>query len=402
MPYPLLISCYHSTLNYIPRYYFKASNVMGVPCSFKITNAGECSYPDSWHGNRAVASYDRIAWNRVPTYYHDGVLHIQFIPETPIVWISYFAPFSYEQHQALIARSMLAKDFRGNSLAKLEVLGSTLDGRDLEMLTIGTGERKLWFIARQHPGETMGEWWMQGFLARLLDRSDSLATKLRSQATFYVVPNMNPDGAIRGHLRTNACGANLNREWAPSGEYQAPSMERSPEVFNVLKKLDATGCDLFVDVHGDEELPHIFLAGEMGIPNWSERHAELYRLFVEAQLKADPSFQLEHGYGNDKVNDANLAICAAQIANRFDCLSTTLEMPYKDAFEMQEPVQGWSPARSEKLGGSMLEAVRDVLPLLRADFPFRNGGIGDGMGAPPWLIHGYENPPSEQCPAFLQ
>eukprot|EP00964_Phaeocystis_antarctica_P086039 scaffold54421_cov25-Phaeocystis_antarctica.AAC.1 len=24
---------------------------------------------------------------------------------------------------------------------------------------------------------------------------------------------MNPDGAVRGHLRTNACGANLNREW---------------------------------------------------------------------------------------------------------------------------------------------------------------------------------------------
>ena len=387
--------------NFIPRYYFKAANVEGAKCSFKITNAGDCSYPNGWYGNWAVASYDRISWNRVPTNYNDGVLDIQFVPENPVVWIAYFAPFSYEQHQALIASSMLAKDFKGQKLAKLEVLGSTLDGRDLELLTIGTGERKLWFIARQHPGETMAEWWMQGFLARLLDPADSLATKLRSQATFYVIPNMNPDGSIRGHLRTNACGANLNREWGPTGEHLAPSMERSPEVFNTLRKLDSTGCDLFVDVHGDEELPHIFLAGEMGVPNWSDRHAELYRLFVEAQLRADPSFQLDHGYGNDKENDANLAICAAQIANRFDCLSTTLEMPYKDAFELQEPVQGWSPIRSEKLGMSMLEAVRDVLPLLRAKFPFNNGGIGNGMKAPHWLIHGYENPPSEQCPNFI-
>jgi hypothetical protein len=65
-------------------------------------------------------------------------------------------------------------------------------------------------------------------------------------------------------------------------------MERSPEVFKTLQKLDTTGCDLFVDVHGDEELPHIFLAGEMGVPKWSDRMAELYRLFVTAQLQADP------------------------------------------------------------------------------------------------------------------
>ena len=29
----------------------------------------------------------------------------------------------------------------------------------------------------------------------------------------YIVPNMNPDGSRRGHLRTNAAGSNLNREW---------------------------------------------------------------------------------------------------------------------------------------------------------------------------------------------
>lgn len=40
------------------------------------------------------------------------------------------------------------------------------------------------------------------------------------------MPNMNPDGSIRGHLRTNAKGANLNREW------KEPTEERSPEVCN--------------------------------------------------------------------------------------------------------------------------------------------------------------------------
>ena len=47
--------------------------------------------------------------------------------------------------------------------------------------------------------------------------------------TFRVVPNMSPDGSVRGQLRTNACGANLNREWASTGAYEAPTLERSPE-----------------------------------------------------------------------------------------------------------------------------------------------------------------------------
>ena len=57
----------------------------------------------------------------------------------------------------------------------------------------------------------MAEWWMQGLLARLLDPTDDMARKIRQLCTVRIVPNVNPDGAIMGHLRTNAVGANLNR-----------------------------------------------------------------------------------------------------------------------------------------------------------------------------------------------
>ena len=49
------------------------------------------------------------------------------------------------------------------------------------------------------------------------------------------VPNMNPDGTWRGHLRTNASGANLNREW------DHPTKERSPEVFYTRAAMDEYG-----------------------------------------------------------------------------------------------------------------------------------------------------------------
>ena len=59
--------------------------------------------------------------------------------------------------------------------------------------------------------------------------------KVRASCSIYVIPNMNPDGSVRGHLRTNACGANLNREWCTTGSYEAPTLERSPEVYYCLQ-----------------------------------------------------------------------------------------------------------------------------------------------------------------------
>merc|ERR1711990_150852 len=56
----------------------------------------------------------------------------------------------------------------------------------------------------------------------------------------------------------NAAGANLNREWGCTGEYEAPTLKRSPEVYHLLREMGNTGVDFLLDVHGDEELPHCF------------------------------------------------------------------------------------------------------------------------------------------------
>src|SRR3546814_9392837 len=92
-------------------------------------------------------------------------------------------------------------------------LGLTRDRQPLDLLVLGEGPKKVWLYARQHPGESMAEWWMEGALERLCDEEDAVARLLRREATFYIVPNMNPDGSRRGHLRTNAVGINLNRDW---------------------------------------------------------------------------------------------------------------------------------------------------------------------------------------------
>lgn len=47
------------------------------------------------------------------------------------IYYAYFAPYSYERHQDLIAKSISSKQVR------LEVLGETLDGHDIDLLQIG-------------------------------------------------------------------------------------------------------------------------------------------------------------------------------------------------------------------------------------------------------------------------
>jgi murein tripeptide amidase MpaA len=233
-------------------FYFRASGVRtGSPITFSIANAGEASFAVGWPGYNVCASYDRKKWFRIPTQYDSGALSWTVQCQFDQIYFAYFAPYSHERHLDLIAECVTSPQVTG-----VTSLGKTLDGRDIDLIKMGTGERKIWFIARQHPGESMAEWFMEGLLKRLLDPSDPVTRKFLASATVYLVPNINPDGSFRGHLRTNAFGANLNREWGSTGSYEAPTLERSPEAYYVLHETMKTGCDFFMDVHGDEEIPH--------------------------------------------------------------------------------------------------------------------------------------------------
>jgi len=239
-------------------------------------------------------------------------------------------------------------------------LGKSLDGQDIDCLTIGEGPLSVWLYARQHPGESMAEWWMEGALDKLTDEDDPVARVLRKACTFHVVPNMNPDGSRRGHLRTNAVGVNLNREW------HAPSAEKSPEVLCVRNAMDETGVDFAMDVHGDEAIPANFLAGFEGIPSFTERQQRLFNLFGETLERVSPDFQREQGYEAPPPGQANMSMSTTQLAERYGCVSMTLEMPFKDNVNLPDEVYGWSPQRSKYLAYACLDALHGILPELKA------------------------------------
>ncbi len=337
-------------------FYFRLQGAAYQNCVMHFENAASAAYPDGWEDYQAVASYDRHNWFRVPTRYENGVLTIEHTPLANSIYYAYFEPYSSEQHLNLLG------DAQSSGLCQIDDLGNTVQGRDMNLLTIGNqvqSDLKVWVIARQHPGETMAEWFVEGLLARLLDPQDPTARALLDRATFYIVPNMNPDGSALGNLRTNAAGANLNREWLE------PSLEHSPEVYYVREKMRETGVDLFLDIHGDEAIPYVFVAGTEGVPSYNERIASLEARFKTALEAASPDFQDEHGYNKDAPGQANLSMATAWVGEHFQCLAYTLEMPFQDNDNLPDDDFGWSGQRSLRLGEASLSAILNVVPDLR-------------------------------------
>ncbi|GLX80326.1 hypothetical protein tinsulaeT_36660 [Thalassotalea insulae] len=337
-------------------FHFKLHNNQRCEHVLTIENAGQSAYVEGWHDYQAVASYDREHWFRVPTEFDGQNLTIRFAPEYDAVYFAYFAPYSYERHQDLIHNAQLDID------CQLQILGQTLDGRDISLLKVGeegADKKVIWLTARQHPGETMAEWFMEGFIDRLLDEDDGAARALLNKAVFYLVPNMNPDGSVRGHLRTNAAGVNLNREWAD------PSMENSPEVYLVREKMLATGVDMHLDIHGDEALPVNFVAGCEGIPSYDQRHRSLEDNFKAILLAITPEFQDVKGYEKDQPGQANLTLASNWVGEQFKCLAYTVEMPFKDNELLPDHSVGWSDNRSSLFGRDMLTAIYRIVDDLR-------------------------------------
>ena len=338
-------------------FHFRVSGVRNTAVALKIIGLSESAYPGGWPAYKARVSEDRQSWVQADTRYDPaadgGTLTISVRPASDSIWVAYFAPYSMERHHDLIAR------IGAQPGVQAHMLGTSMDGQPIDCLEMGDGPRVCWIYARQHPGESMAEWWMEGALEELTDPASAVARLLRQKARLFLVPNMNPDGSRRGHLRTNAAGANLNREWAN------PTLERSPEVLHVLEKMKQTGVDFALDVHGDEALPHNFIAGFEGIPSVTDRQLTLLRRYKEQLCLHAPEFQTKIGYPVASPGKANLAMSTNQIAERFGCMSATLEMPFKDCDDVPDAVNGWSPARSKRLGVSCLAALAAIVDDLR-------------------------------------
>ena len=340
-------------------FYFALTGAMGQRCGFRIENAGGNRWaPQAWENYRIVASYDRIDWFRIPIAYAGKVVSWQHKPEHDRVYYAYHAPYHAHEHMALLERCA------ASPRARLEVLGKTLDGRDMDLVTVGTpgaGKRACWVIGRQHCGETQAEAAAEALLDRLIDEADPVARALLRQAVFYVVPNMNPDGSARGHHRNNALEVDLNRAWSNT------TPERSPEVWHVRERMQQTGVDFLLDLHADETRAFVWPVYTPGVPSLSERQVRLRKAFDAALAQASPDYSPDEPKDREEAARGSdpLAMAISWAAEKFGCLALIVEFPFLDNNYAPDERYGWSHPRSRHFGRACLDALHAVVKDLR-------------------------------------
>eukprot|EP00947_MAST-08B_sp_MAST-8B-sp1_P002442 g2442.t1 len=362
----------------------------GTVCEFVIEDAGDSTYPE-WGGYKCCMSRDGgTTWDRVAdTTFEGGALQWRVPDNTsPVTTFAYFPTYG------LARQRLLVHSVQATGLAKHRILGKTLDGRPIHALVFGAEDEKekkkhvIWMQHRQHPGEVAASFFCDGAVRRLLEMAKSGDSALLKTCLVVVVPNCNPDGGVRGHLRTNAAGANLNRCWGglhppvldAEGKLQIPpgqSDPPAPETEALIGAMKALGgVDLMFDIHQDEEKPYVFISKTpLGVKSCTPAMRDLHESFRALLRKRSPDFMTPGdvvepvGYPEPAPGKANLAICSAAVAEAFPgCLSMTMEMPYKGNVNAgPAAAEGWTVQQCADLGVASVNAVEDVLPeLLRS------------------------------------
>ncbi len=326
-------------------FYFRVTGTPGIMRSFRISNAGGASYPTAWPGFGTLASYNGENWFRVPTQFDGANLTFEHQPAEATTSYAFFVPYPAARRERFL------KACEASPLVTRRQIGTTLQGRSLDLLLVGDEKRpvkKVWIVARQHAGEPMAEWYMEGLIRRLVDSGDSTAQQLIGKATLYLVPNMNPDGSTAGNLRANAAGVDLNRAWNDPGP-------NAQEVIAVRELIGTTGVDFFLDVHGDEEHPFIWLVGPH--PANVTLDSDRIQKQFEAMLAEKYAEVRPRPETIPAPNRPDSGMAVDYIAPTFRCPALIIELPFKETVSASGERDSLLAAGCMGFGSACVEAL---------------------------------------------
>lgn len=203
-----------------------------------IRNAGDSFYPRGWAGYRPFVSRLDTQWERTePIVMHeDGSGDFCIIKPSTDLMLAWYEPYSVVRMHTWI-----------NNIGKNPLLKIEQPLPDFHCIEVGDARLPIiLIIARQHPGEVMASFFMEGFVAALLGLQESGALEpLLSRFSLLLLPMMNPLGVRQGRHRIDVHGRDYNRSW---------NLLVPPAEIDFVKTtvVDTRELHAFFDVHGDE------------------------------------------------------------------------------------------------------------------------------------------------------
>lgn len=150
--------------------------------------------------------------------------------------------------------------FRNTPFSKINI-SKTVTGRQIEAYIANEHlnyHTVVVALARQHPGESVGSWIIEGLANKLIELPSA-------DIMWILVPMVNVDGVIAGNNRSGLLGYDFNRHW-----YIDKDTNRShlfPEIMGIInyfkkrQKEFSKKTKIFLDFHGHSSAPNVFAYG---------------------------------------------------------------------------------------------------------------------------------------------
>lgn len=292
-------------------HYFRMEHVMGRDLTLTFTDyVGEYNDKPGACAMKAdtipVYSYDGRTWRHFPSMDWDNAAKeatLRIRPESDILWIAHIPPYTHGDLLRLLA------DVDRSPHARVEIIGKTVQGRDLPLVTVtdftvaDDAKKMVWLQARQHAWEAGTSQVCEGAM-RFATGDDAKAAELRRRVVFKFVPMMDPDGCANGGVRFNANGYDVNRHWSEVDLRDKDKLRLMPEIWYVkravLAQMDSgRPIDLMVNMHNEEQGEHLdTMADDEAVLK------RMHRFFdnLSAKTSFDPSHELRVGAAGGSTN----------------------------------------------------------------------------------------------------
>jgi len=245
-------------------YCFRMDHVQGRDLTITLTDfVGEYNdVPGSCPMNeriRPAMSEDGQTWSHAEDMTWDNEKKeatVRLKPQRDSVWLATQAMYP---HSRLVG---LVEELKQSPHARVEVIGKSVQGRDLFLITVtdfarpDADKKTLWLQARQHAWEGGTSYVAEGALRfAVSDRPEARA--LRENNVCIFTPMVAVDGCAIGLPRFNVHGYDPNRHWDEVNLRDKRYLELMPEVWYFKKAIlnhVARGgrIDLMLNMHNTE------------------------------------------------------------------------------------------------------------------------------------------------------
>ena len=194
-----------------------------------------------------VVSEDGKAWTSMPTTaLPENRICFSVEMPGPRLYVARLEPYRLSDLDQLLER------IRRHRRVKIETIGRTVQGRNLEIIRIGQPKAsyRIFLRARAHPWESGGNWVVQGLILRLL-QDDAETGRFLQRCCLYIHPMANKDGVARGMTRFNLQGKDLNRNWDKPADPQLAPENAALERWLEKEMLAGRSPHLAVELHND-------------------------------------------------------------------------------------------------------------------------------------------------------